>query len=68
MSILAKVVQILIAVCFLVLAYYLVIWVLGMLGIDVPAHILKVIFVLLGLMALYGVLTGSVYTWWRGTP
>ena len=65
MSIFVRVCQILLAIAFVVLAYYLVIWVLGLLGIAVPDQILKIIFVILGLMALIGALSGRFDNWWK---
>ena len=65
MSIFVRVCQILLAIAFVVLAYYLVTWVLGLLGIAVPDQILKIIFVILGLMALIGALSGRFDNWWK---
>jgi len=45
------------------LIYYLVIWVLGLLGITVPIHILQVVFVVIGLAAAIYALTGRFDTW-----
>ena len=58
MSILARVIQILLAIAFVVLAYLITIWVLGMLGLPVPFDILKVVFVILGLIAVIGAFQG----------
>ncbi len=58
MSILIRVLHILLAIACVVLAYYVVIWVLGLLGIHVPQHILTVCFVILGLIAAIWALTG----------
>jgi hypothetical protein len=65
MSLFIRVLQVLLAIAFVVLAYYCVIWVLGMLGISVPDHILKVIFVILGLLAVIGGLSGRFDNWWK---
>lgn len=63
MSLFVRVLYVLVALAFVVLAYYVAIWVLAMLGIAVPEHILKVIFVILGLLAVIGGLTGKFQTW-----
>ena len=66
MSLFVRVLHVLLALAFVVLAYYVVIWVLGMLGISVPDNILKVVFVILGLLAVIGALTGRFDNWWKG--
>ena len=68
MSIFLRVLYILLGIAFVVLAYYVVIWVLGMLGLGVPDQILKVIFVILGLLAVIGALTGRFDKWWTPAP
>ncbi len=60
MNLFIRVVSILLAIAFVVLAYYVVIWVLGMLGISVPDQILKVVFVIIALMAILAALTGRM--------
>jgi len=65
MSLFIRVLQVLLAVAFVVLAYYVVIYVLGMLGIMVPDQILKVCFVILGLLAVIGALSGKFDNWWK---
>ena len=64
MGVFVRVLNVLLAIAFVVLAYYIVIWVLGMLGITVPDQILKVCFVILALMAVLGAFTGRFDTWW----
>lgn len=64
MSILIRVLHILLAIACVVLCYYVVIWVLGMLGLSVPDQILKVVFVILGLIAAIGALSGRFDKWW----
>jgi len=64
MSLFLRVCYILLALAFVVLAYYVVIWVLGMLGISVPDQILKVCFIILGLLAVIGALSGKLDSWW----
>jgi Zn-dependent protease with chaperone function len=69
-----SVVRALIYLCFMALAYYLVIWVLGELGIMIPAmvmHIIIVIFVLIAILVLYQLLWPRFreFDWWgRGPP
>lgn len=65
MSLFIRVLYILLAIAFVVLAYYVVIWVLGMLGIHVPDQIMKVVFVILGLLAVIGAMTGRFDNWWK---
>ena len=65
MSLLTRVIHILLALAFVVLTYYNVIWVLGLLGIAVPVHILQVVFVIIALIAVLGALTGRYDNWWR---
>lgn len=64
MGLFIRVLYILLAIAFVVLAYFVVIWVLGMLGISVPEHILKVCFVILGLLAVIGAMTGKFDKFW----
>jgi hypothetical protein len=68
MGLFVRVLYILLALAFVVLAYYVVIWVLAMLGIRVPQHILQVIFVILGLFAVIGAMTGRFDNFWRPLP
>jgi uncharacterized membrane protein len=49
---------VLLALAFVVLLYYVTIWVLGLIGIQVPENILKIVFVILGLLAVIGALQG----------
>jgi len=65
MSLFVRVLYVLLGIAFVVLAYYVVIYVLGMLGIAVPDQILKVVFVILGLLAVIGALRGSFDNWWK---
>lgn len=65
MSLFIRVLYVLLAIAFVVLAYYVVIWVLGMLGITVPDNILKVVFVILGLLAVIGAMTGRFDNFWH---
>ncbi len=63
---LRKVLQILLAIAVVVLCYYVIVWVLGLLGVPIPHQILVVIMVILGLMAAIGVLSGRFdsINWW----
>lgn len=65
MNIFIRILYILLAIAFVVLAYYVVIWVLGMLGIAVPDQILKVVFIILALIAVIGAVTGRLENWFR---
>ena len=64
MSLLLRILHILLAIAFVVLIYYVTIWVLRMLGINVPEPILTVIFVIIGLMAAIAALSGQLDNWW----
>lgn len=68
MNLLVRVLSILLAVAIVVLCYFVTVWVLGLLGIVLPANILTVIFVIVGLIAAIGALTGRFDPWfkWRG--
>jgi hypothetical protein len=65
MSLLIRVLGILLTIAFVVLIYFVTVWVLAMLGIHIPDHILKVIFVIIGLMAAIAALTGRADNWFR---
>jgi len=63
---LLRVLKILLMAAILMLCYYVVIWVLGLLGISIPQQILTVIFVILALMGVIGIITGRFdnINWW----
>jgi hypothetical protein len=68
MGMFESIVRALIYVCFIAAAYYLIIWVVGQLGIALPAmvmHIIGIIFVLFAILILvrllYPVMSG--YDW-----
>ena len=65
MSLFIRVLQVLLAIAFVLLAYYIAIWVLGLLGLQVPAQVLQIIFVILALIAVIGALTGRFDVWWK---
>jgi hypothetical protein len=58
MSLFIRILSILLAIAFVVLAYYVVIYVLGLLGIHIPQNILTVVFVIIALLAAIAALTG----------
>jgi hypothetical protein len=64
---LLRVLQILACITVMVICYYGVIWVLGLLGVHIPPQILTAVFVLLGLICAIGIVTGRFDTisWWR---
>jgi hypothetical protein len=66
-NVLVKILAILLGIAFVVLAYYVVIWVLALLGVVIPAHILTVIFVIIGLMMAIAILSGRFdnVNWWN---
>lgn len=71
MNLFVRILSILLAIAFVVLTYFVVIWVLGLLGIHVPQNILTIIFVIIGLMAAIAALTGrfdNMYNWPRPGP
>jgi hypothetical protein len=58
-----RVIMILLAVAVVVLCYYVVLYVLGMLGIHIPGNILTVIFVIIGLLLVLWAITGRLDNW-----
>jgi hydrogenase-4 membrane subunit HyfE len=58
-----RVIMILLAVAVVVLCYYVVIYVLGMLGIHIPGNILTVVFVIIGLLLVLWAITGRLDNW-----
>ncbi len=68
MGLVIRVLSILLAIAFVVLIYYVTVWVLAMLGIHIPAQILTVIFVIIGLMAAIAALSGHLDNWWPPPP
>jgi hypothetical protein len=68
-----NVIRALIYLCFLALAFYLVVWVIGELGIMIPLmviHIIGVIFVLVAILVLYQLFWPSLsgINWWGRNP
>jgi bacteriorhodopsin len=64
MNLLVRVLYVLLAIAVVILCYYVIIWVLGLLGIRVPENILTVVFVILGLLAAIGALSGRLDNIW----
>lgn len=67
------VIRALIYICFMVLAFYLVVWVLAEIGIAIPQtvlHIITVIFVLFALLILWQLFSPWVsgINWWGRPP
>jgi uncharacterized membrane protein len=61
---LVRVLQVLVAITITVICYYAIVWVLGMLGIQVPEKLLTAVMVLIGLLAVLGAITGRYDSWW----
>jgi hypothetical protein len=69
MGMFIRILSILLAIAFVVPAYYVVIYVLGLLGIHIPQNILTVVFVIIALLATIAALSGrfdDITTWGRG--
>lgn len=72
MGLLERVIRALIYLCFLAIAFYLVIWVLGALGIALPAMVVKIlgiVVVLVAILVLVRMFAGSFANgpggrWW----
>jgi len=58
-----RVIMILLAIAVVVLCYYVVLYVLGMLGIHIPNNILQVIFVIIALLLVLWAITGRLDNW-----
>jgi hypothetical protein len=58
-----RTIMILLAVAVVVLCYYVVVYVLGMLGIHIPANILTAIFIIIGLLLVLWAITGRLDNW-----
>jgi len=63
---LRRVLQILLIIAVVVLCYYIIVWVLGLLGVPVPHQIIVVIMVILGLSGAIAALSGRLdsINWW----
>lgn len=72
MGLLERVIRALLYLCCIAIAFYLIVWVLGTLGVALPymvLNILKVMFVLIAILILVRLFwpLASGYNWW-GTP
>jgi len=63
---LGKVIQLLILAVSLAFCYWLIDWVLRLVGFPAPSQLIICGLVLLGLFGLYGIVTGKADTWWGG--
>lgn len=63
MSLFMLVLYILLAIAVVVLLYLVTMWVLRLLGVTVDARIITVIFVILGLLAVIGAISGGLSGW-----
>jgi hypothetical protein len=57
-----RIIRLLIGICFLAIAYYIIVWVIAAIGIPIPPHVLQillVIFVLLAILYIYRLFAGS---------
>jgi len=62
-----RVIYALIYICGIVLCYFLVIWVLGAIGLHIPAmvaNVLMVILVLVAILILWRLFAGAGIRWW----
>jgi hypothetical protein len=69
MGILERIIRALLYLCVIALCFYLILWVLGALGIALPymvVNILKVMFVLVAILILFRLFWPVVsgYDWW----
>lgn len=64
MSLIVRVLYVLLAIAITFLCYYIIIWVLGLLGLSIPQQILQVVMVIIGILAVIGALRGSFDNWW----
>lgn len=66
-----RVIYALIYLCGIALCFYLIIWVLGAIGIHLPpmvVNILVVVLVLVAILILWRLFAGSGIRWWPGPP
>ena len=68
-----QIIRALIYLCFLVLAFYLIVWVLQAIGLALPAmviHIIGIIFVLVAILVLYQLFWPyfATYSLWGRRP
>lgn len=66
-----RVIYALIYLCGIALCFYLIIWVLGAIGIHLPpmvVNILVVVLVLVAILILWRLFAGAGIRWWPGPP
>ena len=63
---LKRVLQILLLIAIIALCYWVIIWVLGLLGVPVPHQVIVCILVILGIMGALGIISGKAdnISWW----
>jgi len=62
-----RVIYALIYICGIALCYFLIIWVLGAIGLHIPGvvqNILLVVLVLVAILVLWRLFAGAVIPWW----
>lgn len=64
MSLFLRVVNMLIFVLFVVLAWYVIVWVLQIAGLALPERVMQIVLAILVLMAIAGGLSGKFDNWW----
>ena len=64
MGMIERVIRALIYLCVIAICYYLIIWVLGVLGIHIPAQILTIMMVIFALVAIL-VIIRLFYPWFQ---
>lgn len=65
-----RIVYALLYLCGLALGFYLILWVLGAIGLSLPpmvVHIFTVMMVLVAILVLYRLFAGSI-RWWPNPP
>ncbi len=67
---LRRVLQILLLIAIIALCYWLILWVLGLLGIAIPSQIIVCVLVILGIMGALSIISGRAdnINWWGGPP
>jgi len=65
-----RVIQILILIAAIALCYWVIMWVLELLGVPIPHQIVICVLVLLGLWGVAGIVSGKAdnIKWWGGGP
>lgn len=65
---LRRVLQILLLIAIVALCYWVVIWVLGILGVAIPNQIIVCVLVILALMGAIAIISGKAdnINWWGG--